>query len=204
MNIVQKPVSPNNYREGRQGQRPDLIVIHVTQGEKGAVAGWFNSPRAQVSAHYLITKLGEVWRFVDEADTAFHAGDYDINLRSVGLEHEGVGPNYRPNEAQLEASVKLAGQICKRWNLEPNGATIQPHRAFRATRCPADFPMERYISMVEQEVESAEQEVGEPQNREVRLFDPRTNEPIGVGTLVAGTDKVYIKSLNIDFTSDTK
>ncbi len=203
MNIVRKPVSPNNYREGRGGQRPDLIVIHVTQGEKGAVAKWFSSPRAQVSAHYLVTKLGEVWQFVDEADTAFHAGDYDVNLRSVGLEHEGVGPNYRPNEVQLEASVRLAVQICKRWNLEPNGATIQPHRAFRATRCPADFPVERYISMVEQEV-GAEQEVGETQNREVRIFDPRTNEPIGVGTLVAGTDKVYVKTLHIDFTSDTK
>ena len=102
----------------------------------------------------------------------------------------------------MKASVELAAQICKRWNLEPNGATIQPHRAFRATRCPADFPVERYIDMVEQV--GAEQEVGEPQNREVRLFDPRTNEPIGVGTLVAGTDKVYIKSLNIDFTSDAK
>ena len=202
MNIIQKPVSPNNYAEGRQGQRPNLIVIHVTQGEKEAVAKWFSSPRAQVSAHYLVTKEGEVWGFVDEADTAYHAGDYDINLRSVGIEHEGIGANYRPNEAQLEASVRLAEQVCKRWDLAPSSATIQPHRAFRATRCPADFPMERYISMVEQA--GAEQEVSETQNREVRLFDPRTNEPISVGTLVAGTDKVYVKSLNIDFTSDAK
>ena len=162
MNIVQKPVSANNYSEGRQSQRPDLIVIHVTQGGKGAVARWFDNPRAQVSAHYLVTQAGEVWQFVDEVDTAYHAGDFEINLRSIGIEHEGIGANYVPNEAQLKASVELAKAICERWNLEPR-ETIKPHRAFRATRCPADFPMEEYITMVEREVQ---EEVSEEQNAE--------------------------------------
>ena len=195
MNIVQKPVSPNNYSEGRQGQRPDLIVIHVTQGGKGAVARWFDNPRAQVSAHYLVTQAGEIWQFVDEVDTAYHAGDFEINLRSIGLEHEGVGANYVPNEVQLAASVKLAEDICERWNLAPRQA-VKPHRAFRATRCPADFPMERYISMVEQEMQ---EEVNGEQNETVRIFDPRTNEQIGTGTRIAGTDKVYLKTLEITF-----
>ena len=197
MTITEKPVAPANYKNGRAGEQVDLIVIHVTQGSKIATARWFASPKAGVSAHYLVTQEGEVWRFVKEADTAFHAGVYEVNLRSIGIEHEGVGVNYEPNEAQLAASVRLARAICERWGLEPNDATIQPHRAFRATICPADFPMEAYISMVQ---ETAQQPTPspEPANTPVRIFDPRTNEQIGTGTLVGGTDKVYLATLELD------
>ena len=197
MTIVEKPVAPNNYKDGRAGERIDLIVIHVTQGNKTATARWFASPKAGVSAHYLVTQEGEVWRFVRETDTAFHAGVYEVDLRSVGIEHEGVGVNYAPNEAQLAASVKLARAICERWGLSPNDATIRPHRVFRATICPADFPMEAYINMV-RETAQADRPSPEPANTPVRVFDPRTNEQIGTGTLVGGTDKVYLARLELD------
>ena len=195
MIITEKPAAPGNYKSGRAGEPVDLIVVHVTQGSRVATARWFASPKAGVSAHYLVTQEGEVWRFVREADTAFHAGVYEVNLRSIGIEHEGVGVNYAPNEVQLAASVRLARAICKRWGLEPNNATIQPHRAFRATICPADFPVEAYISMVQEE---GRQPSPEPANTPVRIFDPRTNKQIGTGTSVGGTDKVYLATLELD------
>ena len=195
MIITEKPVASGNYKSGRAGEPVDLIVIHVTQGSRVATARWFASPKAGVSAHYLVTQEGEVWRFVREADTAFHAGVYEVNLRSIGIEHEGVGVNYAPKEAQLAASVRLARAICERWGLEPSDATIQPHRAFRATICPADFPMEAYINMVQEE---GQQPSLEPTNTSVRIFDPRTNEQIGTGTLIGGTDKVYLATLELD------
>ena len=202
MTITEKPVAPGNRKEGRAGEPVDLIVVHVTQGNKVATARWFASPKAGVSAHYLVTQAGEVWRFVREADTAFHAGVYEVNLRSIGIEHEGVGVSYAPNEAQLAASIRLARAICERWGLEPSDATIQPHRAFRATICPADFPMEAYINMVQESMEQGDSQQPtpspEPANTPVRIFDPRTNEPIGTGTLVGGTDKVYLATLELD------
>ncbi len=149
MTFVEKPVAPGNYATGRAGERVGLVVVHVTQGSKAATARWFASPAAGVSAHYLVTQEGEVWRFVREEDTAFHAGVYAVNLRSVGIEHEGVGADYRPNETQLAASAALARAICTRWGLEPGDRTIRPHRAFRATLCPADFPMKVYIAKVQ-------------------------------------------------------
>ncbi len=197
MTIIEKPVAPANFQNGRAGEQVDLIVIHVTQGSKTATARWFASPKAGVSAHYLVTQEGEVWQFVREADTAFHAGVYEVNLRSIGIEHEGVGVNYAPNEAQFAASVRLARAICERWGLEPSDATIQPHRAFRATICPADFPLEAYINMVQEQ--SMPKPNPEPANTPVRIFDPRTNEQIGMGTLVGGTDKVYLATLELDF-----
>ena len=193
MTVTEKPVAPGNYATGRAGERVGLIVVHVTQGSKAATARWFASPAAGVSAHYLVTREGEVWRFVREEDTAFHAGVYAVNLRSVGIEHEGVGADYRPNETQLAASAALARAICTRWGLEPGDRTIRPHRAFRATLCPADFPMEVYINKVQ-----SAQPAPEPANTPVRVFDPRTNEQIGTGTLVVGTDKVYLATLELD------
>ena len=59
---------------GRDGQRPQAIVVHTTDGGFAASAAWFASAESGVSAHYLVGLDGRVAQFVDEADTARHAG----------------------------------------------------------------------------------------------------------------------------------
>ena len=55
-------------------------------------------PAAEVSAHYLIAEDGRVWRLVDEAARAWHAGAGqwagrgDVNSRSIGIELANAGP----------------------------------------------------------------------------------------------------------------
>ncbi len=75
--------------------------------------------------------------------------DWDINQRSIGIEHSGVGEHYVPTEPQLVASARLAVDICVRYGITPNSLTIRPHRDFRATRCPANFPMERFVGILQ-------------------------------------------------------
>ena len=72
MNII--PVLSPNFTQGRRTYRPEAIVIHVMDGTLKGTDGWFSSPLSQVSAHYGIGRNGEVHQYVEEIDTAWHAG----------------------------------------------------------------------------------------------------------------------------------
>src|SRR5262245_8278660 len=91
-----------NLRKGRPpGVVPDAVVIHVIVGSLKTADSWFNDARAQVSAHYGVGKDGVVHQYVEESDTAFHAGTVERpvwtlgrpglnpNAHTIGIEHEG-------------------------------------------------------------------------------------------------------------------
>ena len=197
--IEQRPAHEANYSVGRAGRAPDRIVVHIAAGTLEGTAAWFANPEAQVSAHYTVGADGRVYQHVSEADTAWHAGDLEANRRSIGIEHEGFhGPNeawWSPTEAQLQASAELAAAICRRWSIIPDQFGIVPHSAVnpRKPLCPGPgFPLDSYRALV---ASFLQPERAPTRYVPVRLFDPMTNEQIGLGTFVAGTDKVYVKSL---------
>lgn len=149
MDIIDRPAHNSNYDAGRFGTEVDLVVIHVSQGTIRSMNNWFANPAANVSAHFGVSKVGNVYRYVAAENTAWHAGVWNVNKRSIGIEHEGIGLHYVPTEEQLAASAALTAQLLKDLGLKASADTIQPHRAFKATACPADFPMQRYINMVQ-------------------------------------------------------
>lgn len=62
--------------------KPTHIVIHVTGTESvSSVISNFQSPQS-VSAHYLVTKSGDLIQFVPDQNRAFHAG-VDSNTRTL-------------------------------------------------------------------------------------------------------------------------
>jgi len=93
--------SPNHG--DRLGAAIDTIILHHTGGGLMGALRWLCSPEAKVSAHYVISRAGEVFRLVDDYRAAWHAGRsswiYDghqaagreINRRSIGIELEGSG-----------------------------------------------------------------------------------------------------------------
>src|SRR4051812_4397756 len=103
------PIEPRaspNFIAGRAGERPRAIVLHTTDGPFTAAARWFERADSGVSAHYLVGLDGRVARFVDEADTARHAGrvrdptaalaadadpEYGVNRFTIGIEFEDGG-----------------------------------------------------------------------------------------------------------------
>lgn len=100
-----------------------MAVIHYTemQSAEEAIAR-LRDPEAKVSAHYLISREGEVTRLVPEDLRAWHAGvSYwrgirDVNSASVGIEldHPGHRYGYVPfPDAQFEALVPLLARIVK-------------------------------------------------------------------------------------------
>ena len=109
----------------REGARPDLVVLHYTAMESEAAAlERLSSPRARVSAHYLIGAGGRVTRIVPEDLRAWHAGAGrwaevgDVNSRSVGIELDNDGASPFP-EPQMEMLERLLRAVMARWGIPP-------------------------------------------------------------------------------------
>jgi len=147
----------DNFRKGRHGFEPRAIVIHIIVGSLESAGLTFRDPRSAVSAHYGVGKSGRVHQFVEEADTAFHAGtvveatwrlidpNVNPNLYTVGIEHEGQPQDIWPDE-QYRASAALVREVAGRWKIVLDRDHIIMHREIRASKtCPGSVDMARLI-----------------------------------------------------------
>jgi len=79
--------SPNV--SSRQGRKIDSVVLHSTAGTYMGSVSWLRNPQSGASAHYVISRMGEVTQLVAESMAAWHvridAGG-EWNLRSIGIE----------------------------------------------------------------------------------------------------------------------
>ena len=148
MNIIQKKSS--NFWVGRKGYRPEAVVIHIMDGTLSGTDSWFANPASQVSAHYGIGKNGEVHQYVQEQDSAWHAGrvdtpvwkfirpDVNPNLYTIGIEHEGK-PEDVWTAAMKQSSADLIREICERWQIPIDRNHIVGHFEIYSKKpnCPA-------------------------------------------------------------------
>ncbi|WP_166040719.1 N-acetylmuramoyl-L-alanine amidase [Sphingosinicella sp. YJ22] len=117
---IERP-SPNHDARSRP---ISMIVLHYTDmlSAEEAIAKLCD-PEAGVSAHYLVTKVGEVVRLVPEERRAWHAGrSYwrgltNVNDDSIGIEIDNPGHSngYEPfPDAQIDAVIRLVADIKQR------------------------------------------------------------------------------------------
>ncbi len=107
----------------------DMIIVHYTGMESGRAAlQRLRDPAAKVSAHYLVEENGEIYRLVDEAERAWHAGvsswrgESNINARSIGVEIVNPGHEFGYRdfpEAQIDAALALLADIGARQAIAP-------------------------------------------------------------------------------------
>ncbi|MEV4009079.1 N-acetylmuramoyl-L-alanine amidase [Nonomuraea angiospora] len=106
----------------------DYIVIHDTEGSYQGVPSLIRNPR-YVSWHYTIrSRDGHVAQHVATNDIAWHAGNWDVNTRSIGIEHEGYlakGTWY--TEAMYRSSAKLVRYLAGKYRIPLNRAHILGH-----------------------------------------------------------------------------
>ncbi len=119
-----------NHGERREGQPPDMLILHYTgMPDTGEALQWLCNPVSQVSAHYFVFEDGRVLQLVPEGRRAWHAGagswagERDVNSRSIGIEianpgHPGGLPDYP--DAQVAAVIALSQDICARWRIRPD------------------------------------------------------------------------------------
>ena len=125
--MIERP-SPN-FDERPPDTPVDMLVFHYTGMPSGEAAlERLCDADARVSAHYAIDEEGTVWRLVEDAQRAWHAGQSfwrgrpDVNTRSVGIELVNPGHEfgYRPfPEAQVAALEALARDILERHPIPP-------------------------------------------------------------------------------------
>ena len=114
--------------------RPDgdasvnTIVIHDTEGGWDASVATLQNDAGK-SVHYIVDADGSrVGQFRHETDTTWHAGNYEYNKHSVGIEHVGVASD--PNgysDGLYEKSVALVQSIRTRWKVPLDRTHIIGH-----------------------------------------------------------------------------
>lgn len=157
--ITWKGANVHNYHLGRFA-KPMAVVIHISDGSSMSCDAWFENPKALVSAHYLVTKTGDIHQFVKEEDTAYHAGapvkatwklltPMNPNAYTIGIEHEGK-PDDEWTDAMYKSSSELVADICKRWSIPVDEDHLVMHREIRGDKsCPGNkFDKTKLIALV--------------------------------------------------------
>ena len=105
----------------------DTIILHSTyyaSGNPYSIDGVLEQFKTYgVASHYLIARDGTVYRFVSDADVAYHAGKSTmpdgrtgINGFSIGIEMNNTR-SAGPNEAQYEALAGLVMHLKSKYRI---------------------------------------------------------------------------------------
>ena len=166
-----KPIrikSPN-YRRRRSGYRPEAIVLHITDGSMRGTISWFKDPASGVSAHYGVSIQGIAYQFVDDDNTAWHAGrvwnptwkllkrvdepyprrPVNPNSYTLGVETEATARDTLFPQVQLACLAELLHDLCHRWAIPADRDHIIGHREiFAAKDCPGHLPIDAIVALV--------------------------------------------------------
>ncbi len=147
----------------REGQKILAVCVHITDGETRSVINEFTSPKTQKSAHYLVTRAGDIIQFVREEDVAWHAGlkvrptarivldniEKNPNIWSIGIENECFN-NQDLTEIQYVTSGKLLGEICLRHGIPLDREHIIGHNSIRSDKaCPGIISISKLIGLAQ-------------------------------------------------------
>jgi N-acetylmuramoyl-L-alanine amidase len=111
-----------------RSQKIRYIVIHDTEGSYAGTLNLVQDP-AYVSWQYTLRASdGHIAQHVLAKDVAWHAGNWYVNAKSIGLEHEGYaarGTWY--TEAMYRTSAKLVRYLAKKYDIPLDRQHILGH-----------------------------------------------------------------------------
>lgn len=125
-----------NFTKGRKAY--DYIVIHhwddpAKQPSYEGVISTLCNPARQASAHYVATGTDRrVACIVSPLDTAWHAGNWDANTRSIGIECDP-----RCREEDYDVVAEVVADIRSAFGNMP----LRRHSDIVATRCPGNYDL---------------------------------------------------------------
>jgi N-acetylmuramoyl-L-alanine amidase len=96
-----------------EARRPNFVILHQTTNSTiDKALSTLTNPQRKVSAHYLISREGDILQLVDERQRAWHAGQSwwggttDLNSASIGIELDNTGDEEFA-EPQITALLRL-------------------------------------------------------------------------------------------------
>lgn len=132
-----------NFTQGREGNSVAGFIIHWMDGTLASTDNVFQDRARNTSAHYGVED-GTIHQYVKDSDTAYQAGNWDVNLSTIGIEHSAQ-PGRNASDATYESSAQLIASIIKS---EAAGNSLRPHNAIIATECPGTVDVNRIQARV--------------------------------------------------------
>ena len=148
----------------RQGSKIIAIVNHITAGSFSGAVSWLCNPASKASAHYVISRAGEIVQLVADENSAWHAGGLNKpnwplyngvnpNRYTIGIEHEGytgVGGDGNLTEEQYQATLWLHKQLIAKHGIPIDKDHIIGHYRIDSVNrpnCPGQaFPWDRLFT----------------------------------------------------------
>ncbi|MEU1022453.1 N-acetylmuramoyl-L-alanine amidase, partial [Streptomyces sp. NPDC005904] len=118
-----------------KSQSIDSIVIHDTEGRWEGVLNMVQDP-TYVSWQYTLRSTdGHIAQHVKAKDVAWHAGNWYVNAKSIGLEHEGflTAPDTWYTEAMYRTSARLVKYLAKKYGIPLDRQHILGHDNVQGT-----------------------------------------------------------------------
>ncbi|MFJ2564734.1 N-acetylmuramoyl-L-alanine amidase [Streptomyces sp. NPDC087568] len=133
----------DDYGNHDLGDRPKAqsiryIVIHDTEGNWDGVLNLIQDP-TYVSWNYTLRSTdGHIAQHVKAKDVAWHAGNWYINAKSIGLEHEGflASPDAWYTEAMYRSSARLVKYLARKYDIPLDRQHILGHDTVPGTTTP--------------------------------------------------------------------
>lgn len=150
---IQKLVHPSNF--GGSRGKVDTVVVHTSEGSAPSALSWFamdHKPSGQgpTSAHYLIGKDGTLYSLVPESKIAYHAGNWDVNVKSIGIELEGKSADAGMfTTPMLSTLVILVRQLSRKYGFPMDRKHIIGHNEVpKATHTDPGkfFPWDKFMT----------------------------------------------------------
>jgi hypothetical protein len=113
------------WTAGRGAGAIDRIVIHDTEGGWDASVATLQNDAGK-SVQYIVGTDGRVGQFVHEGDTAWHAGNFYYNQKSIGIEHVGYMNQPYP-DAEYAASAALVNHLAAKYAIAKDRTHIVGH-----------------------------------------------------------------------------
>lgn len=134
-------------REGEKRDVIDTIVIHyVANPGSSAFANrqYFNGLQWQkdeagtyASSHYIVGLDGEIIRCIPDDEIAFHAGNANVNRRSIGIEVCHPDDSGKFSDATYRSLVRLVSYLCAEYDIPLSG--VIRHYDVTGKLCPAYY-----------------------------------------------------------------
>ncbi|MFI2435990.1 N-acetylmuramoyl-L-alanine amidase [Streptomyces sp. NPDC018693] len=124
----------DDYGNHDLGERPasqgiDYIVIHDTEGRWEGVLRMVQDPTYVSWQYSLRSTDGHIAQHVKAKDVAWHSGNWYVNAKSIGLEHEGflAQPDSWYTEAMYRSSARLVRHLADTYDIPLDRQHILGH-----------------------------------------------------------------------------
>ena len=186
MKLIDTFKSPN-FNERKTNQKLSYLVLHYTAIVSCQEAiEYMCKKKNKVSAHFLVSKKGEVFYLVDLNKEAWHAGQsywkglINLNSSSIGIEIDNSGHHINNEDyhhLQINSLCELINQLVKEYNIFPKNVLGHSDIApFRKIDPGEKFPWNELFNKGLSYIPTINKEIVEDESYKLKKKDNQYNE----------------------------